>query len=100
MNKVSHIDLLYEEGNVFQKREIISSIYPENLTFDGSEYRTFHLNEALRLICSVDKGFREIKKEKISDFSQMSARVSPNIQISNYFLEDLKRLADLFRAVA
>jgi DNA invertase Pin-like site-specific DNA recombinase len=41
VNSLSRIDTLYEEGTVSQKRQIISSIFPEKLTFDGFQYRTF-----------------------------------------------------------
>ena len=37
-----------------KKREIIGSIYPEKLTFDGNEVRTVRINEAVRLIYSLD----------------------------------------------
>jgi hypothetical protein len=47
---LSCLDVLYEESDINDKRQIISSIYPENLTFDGERYRTKRLNEAVRLI--------------------------------------------------
>jgi site-specific DNA recombinase len=77
MERVSRLDVLYQNGSVYQKRVIISSIYPGNLVFDGVEHRTFRMNEVIQLICSVDKHFKEIKKETNCDFSQMSLRVSP-----------------------
>jgi len=43
------------------KREIIGSIYPENLTFDGEHYRTARLNEAVRQIYLIEKELQENK---------------------------------------
>jgi site-specific DNA recombinase len=31
---------VYEKGTIEKKREVISSMYPEKLTFDGDEFRT------------------------------------------------------------
>ena len=47
----------YEEADT--KREIIGSMYPEKLTFDGIGYRTSRLNEAVELIYKLGKGFNE-----------------------------------------
>jgi site-specific DNA recombinase len=68
---------LYESGTVAQKRQIISSMYPEKLTFDGSQYRTPRLNEAVRLIYTLDKGFVEMKNRKNNEFSCLSGEVVP-----------------------
>jgi site-specific DNA recombinase len=46
-------------------------IYPEKLVFNGFQYRTSRINEAVRLIYALDKGFSggaKIKKgEKSPD---------------------------------
>jgi site-specific DNA recombinase len=60
-----------------QKREIIGSIYPEKLIFDGFKYRTARLNEAIELIYSLDKGFSQNKNgqtESIFDLSTLVPR--------------------------
>lgn len=44
---LSTLDILYESGDLKQKREIIGSIFPEKLVFDGEQYRTTKVNEAL-----------------------------------------------------
>ena len=51
----------HEKVNNEAKREMIGSIYPEKLTFDGFHYRTDRLNEAVRLIYGMGKGFKENK---------------------------------------
>ena len=49
------LDYLFNKGDITQKRNIIGSIFPENLIFDGEGYRTARLNEAVRLIYLIDK---------------------------------------------
>ncbi|HEU4552085.1 MAG TPA: recombinase family protein, partial [Chitinophaga sp.] len=77
VDNISRLDRLYENGTVVEKREIVSSIYPEKLTFDGFNYRTPRLNEAIRLICAMDADFHQIKKGHSSQFTEMSLEVTP-----------------------
>jgi site-specific DNA recombinase len=58
-----NLEKLYLEGDIIKKREIIGSIYPEKLTFDGFNYRTARLNEAVSLIYSLGAGFSGQKKQ-------------------------------------
>src|SRR6185312_5241334 len=57
VSNLAHLDELYKEGDVKRKRVIIGSIYPEKLTFDGFQYRTTRVNEAVELIYTLDKGY-------------------------------------------
>jgi site-specific DNA recombinase len=59
IDALSRIDKLYKDGDVRKKREIVGSIYPEKLIFDGTEYRTARLNEVVQLIYTLDKGFNK-----------------------------------------
>ena len=56
------LDSLYKNGTVAQKREIIGSIFPGKLTFDGFQYRTTRLNDAVRLIYALGERFQQNKK--------------------------------------
>jgi site-specific DNA recombinase len=47
---LEHLSKLYKSGTIEEKRQIIGSIFPENLTFDGTEHRTARLNEGIDLI--------------------------------------------------
>ena len=82
IGNLSRLDKLYEEGTIAQKRQIIGSIYPEKLVFDGFQYRTARLNEA-ELIFTLDKGFSEIKNRKDKDFLCLSGLV-PQTGIEPY----------------
>lgn len=76
VGNLSRLDTLYEEGTIVQKRQIIGSIYPEKLVFDGFQYRTARLNEAVRLIYTLDKGFNKIKNRKDNNILCLSGEVS------------------------
>ena len=71
------LDELYINSEIAHKREIISSIFPEKLIFDGFNYRTTRLNEAVQLIFNLDKGFKKIKRGQIDEIFKMSPMVTP-----------------------
>lgn len=64
LNGLTKLDRLYAEADTKRKREIIGSMYPEKLTFDGMCYRTSRLNEAVELIYKLGESFSENKKDK------------------------------------
>jgi hypothetical protein len=61
MDNLISLDERFEKGTVKEQREIVGSIYPENLTFDGEHYRTARLNEAVRQIYLIEKELQENK---------------------------------------
>ena len=61
---VLNLDIAYEKADIQLKQQIIGSIFPEKLIFDGFNYRTTRLNEAVELIFNLDKGFKGIKREQ------------------------------------
>lgn len=61
----------------YRARKIIGAMFLEKLTFDGANYRTPRINEAVRLICSLDEAFGEIKKGHSSNITEMSFKVTP-----------------------
>lgn len=73
---VLQLDGLYASSDTIRKRAIISSIFPEKLIFDGKGYRTPRVNEAIRLIRSLDKGFRGNKNGNVALFLQHSREVA------------------------
>jgi hypothetical protein len=75
-----------------KKREIISSIYPEKLVFDGFNYRTPRLNEAVWLVYNMDAAFEENKNGTNDNFFHLSHQVNPLVQNPNFLSEDLKLL--------
>ncbi len=51
IERYSNILQYYKDQDVMVKRQIIGSIYPEKLCFDGTQYRTAYLSEPMSLIC-------------------------------------------------
>ena len=72
---LSNIGRIYKNADLTDKRKIISSIFPENLVFDGEKCRTPRINEVLRLILLIDKENPQTKSGQISEFLDMSAQV-------------------------
>jgi site-specific DNA recombinase len=69
------LDYIFTEGDIEQKRELISSMYPENLTFDGFRLRTSRINEAVRLIYLIDNKLGGNKKGQSGNESALSCQV-------------------------
>ena len=66
---------MYETGDIEKKREVISSMYPEKLSFDGFSLRTTRINEAVRLIYALDKDFIQNKNRTNENKSHLSCQV-------------------------
>ncbi len=62
VNVLLKLDLLYKNGGIALKREIIGSIFPEKLSFDGREHRTARVNEVVSIICMVSSELEDKKK--------------------------------------
>jgi len=73
------LDLLYKNGKVALKREIIGLIFPAKLSFDGKQHRTSRLNEVVSIICMISselegqKGQTSSKRVYQLGWTQMGA---------------------------
>lgn len=74
---LEHLSKLYKSGTIEEKRQIIGSIFPENLTFDGIEHRTARLNEGIDLIYQITSKLRRQKKGTSAFKNDLSLRVLP-----------------------
>lgn len=75
INNLLKLDNLYESAGIEKKREIISSMYPEKMTFDGFYFRTSRINEAARIIYSLDEDYSENKNRTNGNNSDLSCQV-------------------------
>jgi site-specific DNA recombinase len=66
---------MYDKANLAGKQQILGSIFPEDLIFDGEKCRTPRINEVLRLILLIDSNKKETKNGQISSFLDLSALV-------------------------
>jgi site-specific DNA recombinase len=76
ISNISQLDVLYTKGSVTQKRRIIGSMFPEKLTFDGFEYRTTRVNEAITLMLLISKKLKGKKNGTNHFFSDLSPEVN------------------------
>jgi hypothetical protein len=86
------LDTIYEMGNIEKKREVISSMYPEKLTFDGFVLRTFRINEAVRYIYMINSEIGGNKKRTNEKKSHLSCQVGVAGKNPNQIYEDLRLL--------
>jgi site-specific DNA recombinase len=75
-NTLSNLETLYQDGDLKTKRRIIGSIFPEKLVFNGNNYRTARVNEAVELIYSVGQGFSENKNGQTEVNFDLSTQVN------------------------
>src|SRR5690606_2065485 len=95
LKKVANIDRRYENGDIEEKRLIVSSMFPDFLEFDGTRHRTPRLNSAIALIYQNNSKLQGKKNGTSLSFLDLSQEVNPLVQNSNSFLEDLRRLNQL-----
>jgi site-specific DNA recombinase len=72
-----NLDKYYVSKTTEVKQKIIGSMFPEKLIFENNAYRTTKTNDVVRLICTIDKGLKQNKKGKKTDFSISSLGVVP-----------------------
>lgn len=75
VNNLLKLDYIYENGDIEKKRQVISSIYPEKLSFSENGVRTSRINEAVRIIYSLDKDSSENKNRTNENNSHLSCQV-------------------------
>ena len=74
---LEHLSTIYESGTLEEKRQLVGSIFPENLVFDGTEVRTPRLNEGIDLIYQISNKLQG-KKNGTNPFNlDLSLRVLP-----------------------
>ena len=69
------LDKIHENGTSEEQSKVISSMYPEKLTFDGFLLRTPRMNESIQLIYSMGKGLNENKNRTSGKNSSLSCEV-------------------------
>jgi site-specific DNA recombinase len=75
-NTLSNLETLYQDGDLKTKHRIIGSIFPEKLVFNGNNYRTARINEAVELIYNVGQGFSENKNGQTEVNFDLSTQVN------------------------
>lgn len=77
ISSLSNIEKVYEEGTIEEQRLIIGSMFPEKLTFDGTQHRTARVNEIAKIISLIDSSFCGKKNGTSRGFFDLSQEVIP-----------------------
>ena len=77
VNALSGLKTQYVKSGVSAKQELIRSIFPEKLSFDGEICRTERINDVLRFILQIDKDLPENKRGDFSNKLELSRLVAP-----------------------
>ena len=75
LDNLLKLDYIYETGDIEKKREVIGSMYPEKLTFDGFVLRTTRINEAVRFIYMMNSELGANKNRTNGKNSNLSCQV-------------------------
>lgn len=78
INNLLKLDYIYETAGIEKKREVIGSMFPEKLTFDGFGVRTSRINEAARFIYMITSDLQSQKKRTNENLFHLSAREVPS----------------------
>ena len=81
ISTLSQLDIHYGNLPVSKKRELIGSIFPGKIVFDGKDYRTPKVNEVARLIYLINSDLYSTKNRKGHKSAYLSGQVeSPGIE--------------------
>jgi site-specific DNA recombinase len=99
----TNLSQFFERASYETKRQIVGSIFLDQLVFDGNKYRTTQISEAFQLIATINGHFQDSQKEKAGKIADLSTWAPPALLSSNQFREDLEkvyRLKAAFQALA
>tara|TARA_Y100000385_G_scaffold288795_1_gene356386 strand:+ start:184 stop:1746 length:1563 start_codon:yes stop_codon:yes gene_type:complete len=65
------------ESSITDKQNLIRSIFPENIQFDGKKCRTTKMNEFVWLLLNIDKGSKAIKKGQLNKYIKLTSKAPP-----------------------
>jgi len=72
----SNLETLYQDGDLKTKHRIIGSIFPKKFVFNGNNYRTARVNEAVALIYNLGLGLSENKNGQADVNLDLSTQVN------------------------
>jgi site-specific DNA recombinase len=75
LDNLFRLNEIYHDGTIIEKRQVIGSVYPEKLTFDGDQLRTTRINEAVRVIYTLDKALEKKENRTSDNFINLSGQV-------------------------
>jgi site-specific DNA recombinase len=76
LHMLSKLSSVYKEGDIETRRQIIGSIYPEKLLFDGSTYRTPRINVIAQSVLLINNALGDKKNRTNKSLSYLSGLVA------------------------
>lgn len=73
---LTNLSEIYLNSEIEVKRKIIGSMFPQKISFDGMNYRTPKINEALSVISLINKQLSVNKKKDVVDNQQHPCQVA------------------------
>lgn len=74
---VENIALHYKEADLIAKQQLVSSIFPENLTFSDNHYQTDRVNRVVTLLSADNKDLLQSQQERNLKKADRSFMVTP-----------------------
>jgi hypothetical protein len=75
ISKLSHLEELFQNGTVIQKRKIVSTLFPDNLTFNGEKLHRTTVSTAISLLTKSRKSPREIEAKSNENYQAESVHL-------------------------
>lgn len=82
INRLLELNRHYDGGKMEETRELIGSIYPDNLIFENNQLRIGRVNEGVRLIYMINMeidGYKKRTKKKNTSLSLWWAMRGSNL---------------------
>jgi site-specific DNA recombinase len=76
IENLAKLDSVWIEATTIKKRQMVGSIFPEKLVFEGENFRTARVNEAVGLIYRLDAAFRRKENGTSDIFVDLSHQVN------------------------
>lgn len=73
---ITNVPKLYTDSGTKEKRQIIGSIFPEKLEFDGKHYRTARMNTVAYYIFQINNELYSKRKRTNNQFDHLSCLVA------------------------
>ncbi len=86
---------IWTSRDFFDKNKLQHFLFPNGFAYDKQNGRvqTFRTNVFFELIRSISEALSEIKNGDSINFNQISARVTPRVEKSNFYI-DVNKLRD------
>lgn len=74
---LARIELLYHTRDMERKRQVVGSMFPLKMCFDGVKHRTARVNDGARIMYQINKDLQRKKKRAKDENSSLPAWVRP-----------------------